>query len=125
MMQRGSSSRGSRSGYVLADALAGLAILAAGLAAFLGCMSHGHRLMARARDLHSARIEASWQLSQFGGAPVAMARKVSVQPYPGPVQLARAGAALCTLTVGDGGGDKPAGQVRTIRFCAPAGGAGR
>lgn len=125
MMQKGASSRGSRSGYVLADALAGLAILAAGLAAFLGCMSQGHRLMARARDLHSARIEASWQLSQLDHAPVAMARKVRVQPYPGPVQLARAGAALCALTVGDGGGGKTAGQVHTVRFCAPTGGAGR
>lgn len=114
--------RNSRSGYVLADTLAGLAILAAGLAAFLGCMSQSHKLMARARDLKEVRAEAGWRLSRTALSVPGQSSVVVMRPHPGPVQLARAGAALCDLQISTPSGRRPAIPMRTVRFCLPSGG---
>ncbi len=101
----------AQSGFIMADTLAGLAILAAGLAAFLACVTQGQRLMRGAEDLRAWRSIAAMQIETMPavGAP------------SGPAALRQAGVGLCSLAALPSPGSRPRPPVRTVRFCASGG----
>jgi len=105
-----------RSGYVLADALAGLGILAVGLAAFLGSLTQAHHLMHRAEQLRAWRTRTLLELSLPAEAGAVFARPL-VTAHSAPDRFLDAGVGLCEVRVAGPGALARVKPPRTIRFC--------
>lgn len=100
--------RRRQGGFILADAMAGLAVLSIGLAAFLGCLTQSHRLLRDAERL-SREQAAATAMIEFVAPGVRT-------PHPGPAALTQSGAGLCRLRAAVRLG-RATRTVSTVRFC--------
>lgn len=119
-----SDGHSGRSGFILADALGGLGVLAAGLAAFLACMSESHRLIARAEAVAAARAELSLRMAlPASGSGLTVLRAPSIQPLPSPQRLTDVGVGLCEQSAEVRDRQGRVWTSRTVRFCVREAGA--
>jgi len=100
-----------RRGYILADALAGLAVLAVGLGSCLACQAQARALTVKSEALRQWRQSAPFQIE------IAAIEAATAVPDP---LLASAGVALCFLEARPSDADPQwLPEVATYRFCRP------